>query len=124
MSCFHVHMHKCALIMFPLCYIGDDSPLPNQVAPTSSDAKEVELYISMPQVDFNALRDEEVLGWWRTHQSMFPHLSRMARQFLSLPASSAGDERLFSRSGEMHGNKRKRLKEETLQSLLYVNKNA
>ena len=98
--------------------------MPNQVAPASSDAKEVELYLSMPQVDFNARRDEEVLGWWRTHQSMFPPLIRMARQFLSLPASSAGVERLFSRSGEMHGNKRKRLKEETLQSLLYVNKNA
>ncbi len=30
--------------------------------------KEVELYISMPQVDFNSLRDDEVLDWRRTHK--------------------------------------------------------
>ncbi len=66
--------------------------------------KEAELYISMPQVDFNSLRE--------------------ARLLLALPASSTGVERLFSRSGETHGDKRKRLKEETLQSLMYVNKNA
>ena len=88
------------------------------------NAKEAELYISMPQVDFNSLRDEEVLDWWKTHQSMLPYLSRMARHFLALPASSARVERLFSRCGETHGDKRKRLKEETLQSLMYVNKNA
>jgi hypothetical protein len=79
--------------------------------------------MSMPQVDFNSLRDNEVIDWWRTHKSMFPNLGKMARQFLALPASSAGVERLFSRSGETHGDKRKRLKEETLQSLMYVSKN-
>jgi hypothetical protein len=55
---------------------------------------------------------------------MFPNLRRMARQFLALPASSAGVERLFNTSGEMHGDKRKRLKEERLQSLLFVKTNS
>ena len=87
-------------------------------------SKEAELYLSLPQVDMNSLGGEQVLEWWKTHQSMFPNLSRMARQFLALPATSAGVERLFISSGQMHGDKRKRLKEETLQSLLYVNKNA
>ncbi len=45
---------------------------------------------------------------------MFPKLSKMARKFLALPASSARVERIFSRSGETHGDKRKRMKEETL----------
>ena len=77
----------------------------------------------MPQVDFNSLRDDEVLDWWKIHKSMFPNLGKMARQFLALPASSAGVERLFSRSGETHGDKRKRMKEETLQSQMFVCKN-
>ncbi len=110
-----------------LLLCADDILLSNADASNSSslevNAKEAELYISMPQVDFSALRDDEVLEWWKSHQSMFPYLSRMARQFLALPASSAGVERLFSRSGETHGDKRKRLKEETLASLMYVNKN-
>ncbi len=38
-------------------------------------------------------------------------------------SSSAGVERLFSKSGETHGDKRKRMKEETLQSLMHVCKN-
>jgi hypothetical protein len=36
---------------------------------------------------------------------------------------SAGVERLFSRDEGTHGDKRKRMKEETPQSLMYVNKN-
>ncbi len=106
--------------------VGDDLSSSNEDTSTSSlepDGKEAELYMSMPQVDFNSLRDDEVLDWWRTHKSMFPNLGKMARQFLALPTSSAGVERLFSRSGETHGDKRKRLKEETLQSLMYVSQN-
>jgi hypothetical protein len=80
--------------------------------------------MSLPQVDFNTLGDQGVLEWWKSHQSMYPNLSRMARQFLALPAASTGVERLFSASGEMHGDKQKWLEEETLQSLLYVKKNA
>jgi len=88
------------------------------------DAKEAELYMSLPQVDFNTIGDQGVLEWWKSHQSMFLFLSRMALQFLAFPAASAGVERVFSTSGEMHGDKRKRLEEETLQNLRYVNKNA
>ncbi len=38
------------------------------------DSTEIELYRSMPQVDFNSLRDDNVLDWWRSHKSMFPNL--------------------------------------------------
>jgi len=89
-----------------------------------ADTKEAEVYLSLPQMDLSALRDEDVLDWWKIYQTKFPNLSKMARQFLALPASSARVERLFSRSGEMHGDKRKRLKKETLQSLLFVIKNS
>ena len=111
------------------CVVGDDDGVSidneesSTTIPVEFESKEVELYISMPQVDFNSLRDDEVLDWWRIHKSMFPNLGKMARQFLALPASSAGVERLFSRSGETHGDKRKRMKEDTLQSLMFVCKN-
>jgi hypothetical protein len=54
------------------------------------NAKEAEFYIYVTQVDFNSLRDDEVLDWWKSYQSMFPKLNKMARQFLALPALSAG----------------------------------
>ena len=105
----------------------DDVSFSNEESSTSItvelDFTEIELYIPMLHVNFNSLRDDDVVDWWRTHKSMFPNLGRMARQFLALPASSAGVERLFSRSGETHGDKRPRMKEEAMQSLMYVNKN-
>jgi hypothetical protein len=121
----------CNLKSIMYCVVGDDDDdddfIDNEdsssTSPVEVDSKEVDLYIAMPQVDHNSLRDDEVLDWWRLHKSMFPNLGKMARQFLALPASSAGVERLFSRSGETHGDKRKRMKEETLQSLMFVCKN-
>jgi hypothetical protein len=40
--------------------------------------------------------------WWKQHQQEFPDLdrmvfSRMARQYLTVPATSVSPERLFSR---------------------------
>jgi len=92
----------------------DDVSISNEESSTSItvevDSKEVKIYISIPQVDFNSLRDDAVLNWRRTQKSIFPNLGKMARQFLILPTSSAGVERLISISGETHGDKRKRMK--------------
>jgi hypothetical protein len=63
------------------------------------DAKQAELYISLPQVNFNSLGDCEVLEGWKNHQFMFPNLIKTARQFLALPSASDGVERLFIASG-------------------------
>jgi hypothetical protein len=58
----------------------------------------------MPQISFqdSAGNDRNILSWWRETSSNLPYLSKMARQLLSCPASSAGLERLFSKAGKMH----------------------
>ena len=43
--------------------------------------------------------DTDPLMWWKQHQEEFPHLSRMTRQYLTVSASSASPERLFSSVG-------------------------
>jgi hypothetical protein len=40
--------------------------------------------------------DTDPLMWWKQHVQEFPHLARMARQYLTVPATSASPERLFS----------------------------
>lgn len=68
-------------------------------------------------------RDFDLLSWWKVHSTVFPNLSRMARQYLAFPASSAGVERLFSAAGRMHNDLRKNVKESTLERSLMVWKN-
>ena len=41
----------------------------------------------------------DTLGWWKEHQAVYPRLSRMARDNFAVPATGAGIEREFSKSG-------------------------
>ena len=103
--------------------MGDDDDGDAQETPITI-LDEVERYLALPQqkmvkngVEFN------LLLWWKDHESELPNLSRMARQYLALPASSCGAERLFSAAGRMHDDFRKSTKEVTLSHLLQVYKN-
>ena len=41
-------------------------------------------------------RNEDVLLWWKLNANIYPNLSRMARDYLAIPATSTSSERLFS----------------------------
>jgi hypothetical protein len=63
-----------------------------------SDADELEQYLAMPfSVD---LTDMERIQWWYNKKDMWPMLSKMALDILSIPSMSADAERLFS-SGKL-----------------------
>ncbi|GKB75008.1 zinc finger BED domain-containing protein RICESLEEPER 2 [Tanacetum coccineum] len=51
----------------------------------------------------------DVLGFWKAKESQFPILSRMARDVLSVQATSVASEYAFSISGRVLSNKRTRL---------------
>ena len=36
-------------------------------APAEAETKEVEVHLSLPQLDIIALRDEDDLEWWKIH---------------------------------------------------------
>jgi hypothetical protein len=79
-----------------------------------------QMYLTLPQLPFHAT---DVLEWWRWQRYVFPDLSRMAQQYLAAPASSAGVERLFSRAGRYHDDKKKSTTDEHIETLLIVAKN-
>ena len=99
---------------------GDEEPERAEDEPMLGVPAEIQLYLGLREVTDKNL---DLLGWWKLHAHMFPALARMARQFLALPASSAGVERLFSSAGTINGNLRKNTKEATMQSLLFVKQN-
>ena len=66
-------------------------------------------------------QDVDVLVWWRdVGQARFPHIAVMTRQFLTIPASSATAERVFSFTGLTLSDLRKRLLEGTLEVIMWA----
>jgi hypothetical protein len=45
-----------------------------------------------------------ILMWWKLHAVRFPYLSRLARRYFAMPATSDSVERLFSVSGQVVTN--------------------
>jgi hypothetical protein len=80
--------------------------------------REVEEYLLLSQVPSTMIVD--LLGWWKSRSKMWPNLSKMARQLLALPATSGCVERFLTAGGVMHGDLRKRLKEDILDIQLFV----
>ena len=74
------------------------------VPPTQGLVDELAKYLALPQEHDT---DLDVLAWWRLNKTQFPILSKMARQFLAAPATSAGPERLFRLAGRMHDDMKK-----------------
>ena len=100
-----------------------DVPIASLAVPGS---EELDAYLGMPQVAHVDKSGEvcDILDWWKTHAHMFPNLSKMSRQYLALPASSAGVERLFSAAGRMHSSFRKNSTESSIEMQLVVYQNA
>jgi hypothetical protein len=70
--------------------------------------------------------DLDVLAWWKAkgcQKDGLPILSKMARQFLGRPASSAGVERMFSKAGKFYGEDKQRQEDETLEHCLFASAN-
>jgi hypothetical protein len=95
--------------------VVDDEPANVQIT------TEVDKYLQMPALPHSRNgRDTCPLEWWKMHAPQLPHLAKMARQFLALPASSAGCERLFSAAGRMHDDFKKVTSETTIGMQLEV----
>jgi len=83
----------------------------------SSDGMEYNEFSSYMQIK----RDRTItnpVDWWKGSQSMYPKLSKMARDVLAVPATGAGVEREFSISGRVVTKQRNRLSPTTIRDIM------
>jgi hypothetical protein len=94
---------------------------PTVAAPMGED--DLEKYIKMPFVNKKEL---DVLAWWKGHETLGTFREPffiMVKQFLAVPATSAGVERMFSACGRMHGDLQKVVNERTMQHAMIARAN-
>lgn len=64
--------------------------------------------------------DFDILNWWHEHKLTYPILSIMARDIMSVPASTTSSESTFSLSGRILEDRRWRLNSETMEMLVCI----
>ncbi|KIM62603.1 hypothetical protein SCLCIDRAFT_119195 [Scleroderma citrinum Foug A] len=74
---------------------------------------ELDCYLS---VDVEHVTD--TLGWWYEQRTVYPRLSRMACDYLSVPATSVDVERLFSHGRFLLSHVRSHLSPQSIRALL------
>jgi len=62
--------------------------------------------------------EDAPLMWWKENGSLFPILSRLARDYLAIPATSVSVERTFSKSRHICSDLRSSMKAETITEAL------
>ena len=80
-------------------------------------SEELNRYLELPC----AHRNTNIALWWKTHSENFPNLSKMARDFFSMQATSVPCERLFSKAGMIITKERNRLDSESAKISLCLN---
>lgn len=83
------------------------------------NSPELDLYLSEPVQCHNG----DPLTWWRANRDRYPELSRLARIFLAIPATSVPSEQLFSTAGDVLTKKRNRLASDSMEAQVFVYKN-
>lgn len=87
-------------------------------ARTSSSLDELGLYTKTQFSDFMSSEEIEnfdILNWWKGKANTYPVLAYMARDLLTVQASTVASESAFSLSGRVLNERRSRLNEESLE---------
>ena len=82
-----------------------------------STAEELNDYMADTEIDSNPLT------WWKSHETKYPRLTKLAQEYLSVPATSIPSERTFSVAGLTVSNLEANLDPDSVDQIIFLNKN-
>ncbi|KAM3850482.1 E3 SUMO-protein ligase ZBED1-like [Diretmus argenteus] len=80
---------------------------------------EVQLYFTETPIS----KKDDPLKWWSENEGRFPTVSKLAKSFLSIPATSTPSEQIFSAAGNICSQKRASLSPEHVEMLTFLSMN-
>uniref|UniRef100_A0A8C4SQW8 BED-type domain-containing protein n=1 Tax=Erpetoichthys calabaricus TaxID=27687 RepID=A0A8C4SQW8_ERPCA len=81
--------------------------------------EEMKEYLETPSLSLS----EDPLTWWRSQETVFPLLAKLAKCYLCIPGTSVAAERVFSTAGDIVTAQRSMLTPEHVDQLLFLQKN-
>ena len=90
--------------------------LDSRISPIEKEFRRYEAFIFPP-------KNVSILAWWKCHANVLPLLSKLAKKVLTVPASSAKSERVFSCGGNCVTAKRNSLGAKKVEDLLVIKEN-
>jgi len=82
----------------------------------NSEEEKIETYLNSS----NEYLEVDPIYFWKNNSKIYPVLSKIAFDFLVIPASSFPSEQIFSRSGNLITKLRNRLDKSTVQSVMLL----
>ena len=80
--------------------------------------RELENYLLYPLSD----AESSPLQWWQLHQKTYPGLSKLVLKYLSVCATSAPSERIFSTGGKVVHGRSRLIKSDTVNELIFFSR--
>ena len=66
--------------------------------------------------------ESDPLDWWKSNETIFPNLAKLAKCYLAVPAISMPTERVFSTAGDIVTATRSTLTSESVDKLVFLEK--
>ena len=100
--------------------LGDGpEEIPVNITTQDKITQEIESYLRLPVHDI----DDCPLKWWKSEDTKFPLLAKMAKKYLCVCATSVASERVFSLAGYIASNERNCLKPSKIDQLTFLARN-
>ncbi|PRQ17147.1 putative transcription factor/ chromatin remodeling BED-type(Zn) family [Rosa chinensis] len=85
---------------------------------SSATSNDLQMYYDLPTTEVDDDNQFSVLAWWKSNESLYPIVSLMARDLLTIPASTVASESCFSAGGRVVSEKRACLSPNTIEALI------